>query len=104
MAKTNKQNIRAVRQDELRAKLAAGGHLQYAIENIEKIEALKYSVKTALKRSFELSKYKIAAELRLRIVNKYLPDLKAMELTTETGEVTPIIIQIVNPHDANTSH
>lgn len=81
MAKTRAQKTRAIRQEELRAKLEAGGHLQYAVENIKKIEELEPS------DSFNqlLTKYKTAAELRLRMVNKYLPDLKSSEITGEGG-------------------
>jgi len=32
VAKTRAQQTRAIRQEELRAKLAAGGHLQHAIQ------------------------------------------------------------------------
>lgn len=81
MATTNKQRIRAARQDELREKLRAGGHLQQIAKNIKEIQELKPS-DTA---QFTVNKLKIATELQLRLVNKYLPDLKAMELTGEGG-------------------
>lgn len=81
MAKTRAQQNRAIRQEALREQLSNQGHLQYAVENIQKIEQLEPS------DSFNqlLTKYKTAAELRLRMVNKYLPDLKNTEITGEAG-------------------
>lgn len=90
-----KEANREIRQETLRESLSAGGHLQYAVENIVKIEKLKSSKTSA----FELSKYKIAAELRLRLVNKYLPDLKQTEITGEAGgaiQITEVTRTIIN--------
>lgn len=81
MARTIKQAMRANRQEDLRTKLSEGKHLQYAIESIGKIESLEYSETSA----FTLQKLKIAAELRLRLVNKFLPDLKSAEITGDGG-------------------
>lgn len=81
MAKTKAQQNRAIRQEELRAKLAAGGHLQQVVKNITKIEKLKPSDTFTQ----ELAKHKVAAELQMRLVSKYLPDLKAIEHTGEGG-------------------
>lgn len=99
MAKTNRQNIREVRQEEQRAKLSNSSHIKYAVENIVKIEQLEPSETS----TFELNKLKIATELRFRLINKYLPDLKAMELTGETVATQPITIEIVNPYAADTA-
>ena len=71
----------------------------HAVENIAKIEKLKASDTSA----FELNKLKIATELRFRLINKYLPDLKAMELTGETIATQPITIEIVNPYASDTT-
>lgn len=87
MAKTNKQNIRAVRQEELRAKLAAQGHLQHVIKNVKKIEKLNVRSKT-FKNS--LDKLTAATNIQLRLINKYLPDLKSTEVTGEGGGVLTI--------------
>lgn len=95
MAKTRAQKNRAIRQDELRAKLAAGGHLQYAIEHIKKIAALKPGKDAA----FKLNKHKTVVELQLRLVNKYLPDLRSTELTGDGGEaikITEVTRTIIN--------
>ena len=81
MATTNANNLRAKRQEDHRLKLSEGQHLRYAIESIVKIEGLKPS-DTVVQ---ELAILKTASELRLKLVNKYLPDLKAVEHTGEGG-------------------
>ena len=81
MATTTANNMRANRQENHRLKLSEGKHLQYAVESIEKIEKLKPSDTTQQ----ELAILKTASELRLKLVNKYLPDLKAVEHTGDGG-------------------
>ena len=81
MARTTKQAMKQSRQEHHRQKLSEGKHLQYAIESIEKIEKLKPSETS----SFELNKHKAAAELRLKLVDKFLPQLKGVELTGVDG-------------------
>lgn len=72
---------RAIRQEDLRKKLSEGKHLKYAIDSIVKVEGLKPSDTSTQ----ELAILKTAAELRLRLVSKYLPDLKAVEHTGDGG-------------------
>ena len=78
---------KAVRQEALREQLQAQGHVQYIVENITKIEDL-----TADIDHNEAQRLKAATELRLKLVNKYLPDLKAVENTIDTdgqkGKIT----------------
>ena len=77
MAKTNKQRIREVRQEELRAKLASQGHIQYYVENLKKMDKLDPENKTF---SNELNKLKVINEQRLKLIDKYLPHLKQQEI------------------------
>lgn len=89
------QANREIRQESLRDLLTTQGHLQYAIENIVKIEALEPS------DNFNQlhQKYKTAAELRLRLVNKYLPDLKNVELANDGGgELTIRVVDFSDKH------
>lgn len=72
---------RAIRQEDLRKKLSEGKHLKYAIDSIIKVEGLKPSDTSTQ----ELAILKTAAELRLRLVNKYLPDLKNVEIANDGG-------------------
>ena len=90
-----KEANRAVRQETLREKLAAGAHLQLAIENIQNIEKLLPSDTF----NQEHQKYKTAAELRLRLVNKYLPDLKNVEIANDGGgELTIKLVDFSDKH------
>lgn len=65
---------RRIRQEELRAKLSAGGHLDHVIEYTEKIADLTNELESA-----DIHRLKTAAEIKLKLINKYLPDLKATE-------------------------
>ncbi len=67
-----------IRTEAVRAQLAAYGHHTQALNCIEKIKGLDVEAETFTN---ELSKHRTAAELHLRMLNKYLPDLKAVEMT-----------------------
>ena len=92
MAKTAAQKNRAIRQTELREYLASRGSLSYILDNIEKIEELDVSSETFDK---ELTKRKIANEQRIRLLNKYLPDIKEEHIINE--DAAPIVVNIVKP-------
>ena len=83
MAETRAQLNRKVRQEALREQLSAQGHVQHVIDNIHRIEELDEGEDT-FKNS--LDKLKVANEQRLKLINKYLPDLKATEVSGEGGE------------------
>lgn len=72
---------RAIRQEDLRTKLSEGKHLYYAIESIIKIESLAPSDTSTQ----QLAILKTASELRLKLVNKFLPDLKNVEIANDGG-------------------
>ncbi len=88
---------RAIRQEDLRKKLSEGMHLKYAIDSIVKVESLKPSDTSTQ----ELAILKTAAELRLRLVNKYLPDLKNVELANDGGgELTIKVVDYTAKHES----
>jgi hypothetical protein len=70
--KANK--IRKIRQDELRAKLAAQGHLQHVIKIAEELRDNRGEMDDSVIKS-----KKHAADIHLKLINKYLPDLKQVE-------------------------
>jgi len=76
---------RRVRQDELRAKLSAGSHLDHVIDYVDKIADFDNELESA-----EINRLKIAAELKLKLINKYLPDLKATE---HSGQIDSEVIR-----------
>lgn len=94
MAETRQQSNRRIRQEELRSQLAEQCRVQHIIDNIEKIEGLGISTegdtqeidyKDLQVNQFNLSKLKTANEQRIKLLNKYLPDLKSTEVTGEGG-------------------
>lgn len=75
---------RAIRQEELRAKLSAGSHVQDVIDNSNKIQNLA----TTLEPN-DIQRLKIASELKLKLINKYLPDVKQVELQADVqGDIS----------------
>lgn len=96
MAKTRQQRERGIRQDELRAYLAERGRLDYVFDNIEKIEQLDPETDQHFDK--RLQKLKIANEQRIRLLNKYLPDMK--EEQSEITDLPPVVIQLTNATDA----
>ena len=78
MAKTRAQENRSIRQEALREKLANMGLVQHVSELVTKINDLDHSKEGA---DFDMRKHKTAAELQLKLVAKYLPDLRSTELT-----------------------
>lgn len=82
MAKTRAQENRAIRQEALREQLSKQGHLQHVVDNINKMQELDEEGEF-FKNSLE--KLKVANEQRLRLINKYLPDLKNTEVTGDGG-------------------
>jgi len=81
MAATNPAKQRAMRQESLRDLLSKQKHLEKAVDNIVKIEQQGASMETN-----ELNALKYATEARIKLLGKYLPDLKATEVTGEGGD------------------
>ncbi len=82
MAKTRAQENRALRQEALREWLSEKCTAQHLVDNIQKIEALDPRAETF---NNELNQLRTANEQRLKVMNKYLPDLKSAEITGEGG-------------------
>ena len=85
---TRAQLNRKVRQEALRDQLAEQCRIQHVIDNIKKIEDLDPSSNTFQN---EILKYKTSNEQRLKLVNKYLPDLRNTEITGDGGEGLEVI-------------
>lgn len=98
MAKTRAQRERGIRQDELRKFIAERGKLSYIFDNLEKIEGLDPEEDKHFDK--RLQQLKIANEQRIRLLNKYLPDMK--EEQTEVTDLPPVVIQLTNASDATT--
>ena len=88
MAKTKAQLNRQVRQEALRDQLSQQGHEQYIAEIISNLSdpELEYD-------SLWVQRLKAAADLRLKLMAKYIPDLKSQELTGQDGGDLVIAVQ-----------
>ena len=85
MAMTRAQTNRKIRQDSLREQLANQKHIEQGVESIKKLEELDTEMD-----SVSVSRIKGAIDSRIKLVSKYLPDLKSIELSGD--EENPIQI------------
>lgn len=91
MAATAAAKNRAIRQETLRELLSEKQHERYIVENIEKIEELDVYIeggeevdyKKLQAATFTLNKLYKANEQRFKLLDKYLPDLKNIELSQD---------------------
>lgn len=81
MAETRAQLNRKVRQEALREQLASQGHVQHVIELLEEISNPINDIDKGM-----VDRYKIVIDTKLKLIGKYLPDLKAVEHTGEGGD------------------
>ena len=80
MAKTRAQLNKAVRQESIREQLSAGGHLQHVVEMAGNLSNLDKDMD-----SVQVQRLRAAIDAKLRLVGKYLPDLKSIEVAGEGG-------------------
>lgn len=86
MAKTNAQKKRALNQESLRELLSKQGHLQHILEITGKLQEPKGEIDQNM-----VNRYKIVIDTKLKLLNKYLPDLKQVEMevdATHNGSLT----------------
>jgi len=78
MAMTRAQSNRAVRQEALRDQLSAQGHVQHVIDLAEKLSQLDIKLDAT-----QVARLKAAADIKAKLISKYLPDVKmaSVELT-----------------------
>jgi hypothetical protein len=88
MAANNPAKQRAMRQEQLRTYLSEKCRLEHVIDNIIKMEREGASME-----SNELNAIKYATDARLKLINKYLPELKATEMTGEGG--ADLIVSVI---------
>lgn len=72
---------RAMRQEALRESLEAGGHIQHVLEICKDLDDLTIEMdSTAVQRK------RAVIDTKLKIIGKYLPDTKSVELSNKEGE------------------
>ena len=89
MSETRAQLNRKVRQDALREQLAAKGLVQHVIEIAEKLSNPAEEL-----TQIEVTRLKAAADIQCKLINKYLPDTKALELSNDPDN--PVTFSINN--------
>jgi len=93
---------RAIRQEGIREALSKKGHIEHVIELAKQIEKVSNDLQTQsstlkdldIKRlNASVNAKKIVIDTKMRIINKYLGDVKSVE---HSGEVKQVIIDDKN--------
>ena len=95
MAQTRAQANREIRKESLREFMAAKCTVQHAIDLVEKHEDLDPTEEHFKSRSDQIVQ---SFNMRMKVINKYLPDLKAQELdlTSSDGAMhLPTVIELI---------
>lgn len=95
MAKTRAQENRAVRQEALREQLAEQGHVQHVVDIVNKLGQLDTDLD-----QLAVTRLKAAADIKLKLINKYIGDVKAVEISGEGGEQLTINVRSFSDTDA----
>jgi hypothetical protein len=85
MGTTAANKNRAIRQEALREQLSNQKHVEHVVEMLEEIKDLQRDLDAN-----DLARYKVAIDTKLKLIGKYLPDLKSVEHTGD--EDAPIAI------------
>ena len=88
MAKTRAQENRAIRQEALREQLSKQKHIEHVVDIATKLGELDTELDAVT-----TSRLKAAAEIRLKLISKYLGDVKAVEVAGEGGKQLTINVQ-----------
>ena len=80
MAETRAQSNRRIRQEALREQLSKQKHVEHVIDICEELNQLTTSLD-----SIEVTRKKIVLDTKLKLINKYLPDLKNTEISNDGG-------------------
>jgi len=80
MAKTRAMENRAIRQEALREQLSKQKHVEHVIEIAEKLTEPTIELDALM-----ISRYKIVIDTKLKLLNKYLPDLKSVDIDMDAN-------------------
>ena len=92
---TAKHKSRKIRQDALREQLSNQKLVEKVVDIAKKIADVDNDYDALM-----ITRLKYAADINCKLINKYLPDLKSTEITTETdedGKPTGIRVMFVSP-------
>ena len=93
---TAKQRNRRVRQEALREQLASQKHVEHVIDILNELNDESNELDQAM-----VQRKKIVVDTKLKLINKYLPDTKSVEIVDEDGnDALPkaITINVVSPN------
>lgn len=77
---------KAIRQEALREQLSAQGHVQHVIDIADQLSDLNQELDPT-----QVARLKATADIKLKLIGKYLPDLKQQEVTIhQEQEITDI--------------
>ena len=80
MGTTAANKNRAIRQEALREQLSNQGHVQHVTDIAKKLTDLDNELD-----STQVQRLKSAADIKLKLIGKYLGDVKAIELSGDGG-------------------
>lgn len=86
--KSRADENKAIRKKALREQLANGGHIQHVIDIADKLSNFDNTLEPT-----DIQRYKAAADIKLKLINKYLPDTKSIELSSD--EDSPLSISVI---------
>lgn len=78
MPKTRAQLNKAVRQDALREQLSTQGHVQHVVDITNKLSNLDIDLE-----NLSVQRLKAAADIKLKLIDKYLPSLQSIHNLNE---------------------
>ena len=81
MAATNAAKNKAIRQEALREQLASQGHLQHVVDILGKVSDPLLEIDPGM-----VKRYEITINTKLKLISKYLPDPKQIELSGPNGD------------------
>lgn len=79
-----------VRQDALREQLSQGKHVEHVIEIANKL-----TDPNAVLESTDIQRLKAGADIKLKLIGKYLPDLKATEHSNDPDNPLPSAVAVI---------
>lgn len=106
MTASRKAENRAIRTEELRRYLEERGKVSYVLDLIEKLEDESVQLEKPM-----VDRMKVAMDARLRLLNKYLPGVQAIEVTGDSGGPVEhdhyvdleTALQVLNEHGVDVS-
>ncbi len=83
MAETVANKNRRVRQEQLREQLEKGGHVQHVVDIAKQLMEPESTLEPT-----DITRLKAAADIKLKLIDKYIPGLKQteMEITGRDGD------------------